>query len=74
MAAGRKVGHRFKDHCLAHIRPLFWLYEILRERYAGLLSANVPFVFMPSGSIEERAFRFQFLHCGMFLTVKAKDF
>lgn len=20
---GRKVGHRLKDHCLAHIRPLF---------------------------------------------------
>lgn len=23
VAAGRKVGHRLKDHCLAHIRPLF---------------------------------------------------
>lgn len=52
MAAGRKVGHRFKDHCLAHIRPLFWLYEILSERYDGLHSANVLFVFMPNGSIE----------------------
>lgn len=52
MAAGRKVGHRFKDHCLAHIRPLFWLYEILSERYDGLHSAHVLFVFMPNGPIE----------------------
>lgn len=45
MAAGRKVGHRLKDHCLEHIRPLFEFYEILSERYDGLQSPNVLFVF-----------------------------
>lgn len=35
VAAGRKVGHHLKDHCLVHMRPLFWLYEILSERYDG---------------------------------------
>lgn len=45
VAAGRKVGHRLKDHCLAHIRPLFYFYEILSERYDGLHSANSLFAF-----------------------------
>lgn len=36
VAAGRKVGHRLKGRCLAHIRPLFCFYEILSERYDGL--------------------------------------
>lgn len=45
VAAGRKVGHRLKAHCLAHIRALFYFYEILSERYDGLCSPNVLFVF-----------------------------
>lgn len=36
MAAGRKVGHAPKARGLAHMRPLFRLYDTLRERYDGL--------------------------------------
>lgn len=52
MAAGRKVGHGFEDHCLAHMRPLFWLPETLSERYDGLRAANALLFFMPSASAE----------------------
>lgn len=50
MAAGRKVGHAFKAHCLAHMGPLFRLSETLSERYDGLRLA-----FKPSGSAHHQA-------------------